>query len=162
MKKLFTVIILAILILGAYLAYLIYFGKTKPEFVQVDKISVSDLKLLPNPSFDLAAHLEFNNPNSIGVHIDSVICDIHIEESKVATVVSKEKVEAPANAHFFIPVNTRIDLSEQEYAKIFGNNLFESILNNTIKLRFKGEMTLTKFGLHRKIPFDYDYKYKIL
>lgn len=62
MKKLFTVIILAILILGAYLAYLIYFGTTKPEFVQVDKISVSDVKLLPNPSFDLAAHLNSTTP----------------------------------------------------------------------------------------------------
>ncbi len=162
MRRILTAVFLALLIVIAAFSFYIYSGSSMPEFVQVDKISVSDMKLLPNPSFELSARLEFNNPNAIGVDIDDVTCDIYIQDSKTATVDSEEKVEAPANGHFFIPVNTRIDLSEQDYAKIFGNNLFESLLNNEINLKFKGEMTLSKFGINRKIPFNYDYKYKIL
>lgn len=157
--------ILSVLILLAAVGIILYFSLTNraaPEFIGVGKISVGNVKLSPSPAFDLSAELEFNNPNSFGLTISEVECAVFISGDKVTTISTKKDIEVPASDHFFIPVATTINLSEQDYKKIFGTNLFESLLNNEIKMKFEGEMTLSKFGLNRKVPFSYDYNYKIL
>jgi len=162
MKSLRLIIAALLLITGVVLVYFVMTNKALPEFIQVDKISVGNVRLSPQPSFDLGAELEFNNPNRFGLTIQEVSCDIYLEGSKVTRIEHKEKIDVPASGHFYVPFQAPINLSEQEYKKIFGSNLFSSLLNNELNMRFEGAMTLSKFGISRKVSFQYDYKHKIL
>ena len=157
-------ILVALILLGAaaFITYMVMTNRAAPEFVSIGKISVGNVKLSPSPAFDLSAELEFNNPNSFGLTIREVNCAVIISGDKVTTISTKKDIDVPSDGHFFIPLSTTINLSDQDYKKIFGTNMFETLLNNEIKMRFEGEMTLSKFGLNRKVPFAYDYNYNIL
>jgi LEA14-like dessication related protein len=162
MKGIRALTVIILLAAAGIICYIVLTNKAAPEFVSVGKISVGNVQLTPSPAFDLSAELEFNNPNSFGLTIKEVECAVFISGDKVTTIKTNKDIDVPASAHFFIPVASTIKLSEQDYKKIFGTNLFESLLNNEIKMKFEGEMTLSKFGLNRKVPFSYDYNYKIL
>lgn len=162
MRSIRSVVALIILVAIGLGVYFVMTNRAAPEFVEVSKISVGNMKLSPSPSFDLSAELEFNNPNSFGLTIKKVQCDIIIEGDKVTNIAYSKDIEVPANAHFAIPLETNIKLNEESFKRLFGANLFESLLSNELKMKFQGDMTLSKFGISRTIPFTYDYTYKIL
>jgi len=162
MKIIRILAIVIILVAGALIAYFALTPKLAPEFVSVDKISVGNVTMLPTPSFDLAAELEFNNPNSFGLNIEEVSCEVFIEDQNVTKITHNKKIEVLPNAHFSVPLDNKIKLNEQVFKKIFGANLFQSLLSNELKMKFVGEMTISKFGISRNVPFSYDYKYNIL
>jgi len=176
MKIIRILAIVIILVAGALIAYFALTPKLAPEFVSVDKISVGNVTMLPTPSFDLAAELEFNNPNSFGLNIEEVSCEVFIEDQNVTKIThnhclenlkmslapNNKKIEVLPNAHFSVPLDNKIKLNEQVFKKIFGANLFQSLLSNELKMKFVGEMTISKFGISRNVPFSYDYKYNIL
>ncbi len=162
MKIIRILAIVIILVAGALITYFALTPKLAPEFVSVDKISVGNVTMLPTPSFDLAAELEFNNPNSFGLNIEEVSCEVFIEDQNVTKITHNNKIEVLPNAHFSVPLDNNIKLNEQVFKKIFGANLFQSLLSNELKMKFVGEMTISKFGISRNVPFSYDYKYNIL
>jgi len=162
MKGIRILMVVILLAAAGIISYMVMTNKAAPEFVSVGKISIGNVQLSPSPAFDLSAELEFNNPNNFGLTIKEVECAVYISGDKVTTISTKKDIEVPSNDHFFIPLETTIKLSVADYKKIFGSNLFESLLNNEIKMRFEGEMILSKFGLNRTVPFAYDYNYKIL
>ncbi len=157
-----SIIALILIVAVALVIYFVLTNRAAPEFVTISKIYVGNVKLSPSPSFDLSAEIEFNNPNSFGLTIKKVQCDIIIEGDKVTNVAYSKDVEVLPNAHFSIPLETNIKLNEENFKKIFGANLFESLLSNELKMKFQGDMTLSKFGLNRTVPFSYDYTYEIL
>ena len=162
MKIIRILAIVIILVAAALIAYFALTPKLAPEFVSVDKISVGNVTMLPTPSFDLAAELEFNKPNYFGLNIEEDSCEVFIEEQNVTKITHNKKIEVLPNAHFSVPLDNKIKLNEQVFKKIFGANLFQSLLSNELKMKFVGEMTISKFGISRNVPFSYDYKYNIL
>lgn len=162
MKSIRSIVALILLIAIGLVVYFVMTNRAAPEFVSVDKISIGNVKLTPSPSFDLSADLEFTNPNSFGLTIKKVQCDVFIEGDKVTNIAYNKDVEVLPNTNFAIPLETNIKLNEESFRRIFGANLFESLLSNEINMKFQGDMTLSKFGLSRTVPFTYDYVYKIL
>ena len=162
MKIIRILAIVIILVAAALIAYFALIPKLASEFVSVDKISVGNVTMLPTPSFDLAAELEFNNPNSFGLNIEEVSCEVFIEDQNVTKITHNKKIEVLPNDHFSVPLDNNIKLNEKVFKKVFGANLFQSLLNNELKMKFVGEMTISKFGISRNVPFSYDYKYNIL
>ena len=115
MKIIRILAIVIILVAGALIAYFALTPKLAPEFVSVDKISVGNVTMLPTPSFDLAAELEFNNPNSFGLNIEEVSCEVFIEDQNVTKITHNKKIEVLPNAHFSVPLDNKIKLNEQVF-----------------------------------------------
>jgi hypothetical protein len=97
----------------------------------------------------------FKNPNDVGGSISSEGIRIVLNGAEIANV-SSEEFEVPAREDFEIPLNVVIPAK-----KVIENNksagvggLMNSILNRSIKVQFKGDLTYKVFGFSNIFPID--------
>lgn len=124
----------------------------KPIFVKVDNLEVVSLG---SDTIRLKAVAFFKNPNDVGGSISSEGIRIVLNGAEIANV-SSEEFEVPAREHFEIPLNVVIPAK-----KLIKNNksagvggLMNSILNRSIKVQFKGDLTYKVFGFSNVFPID--------
>ncbi len=53
----------------------------------------------------VSADLRFNNPNSFGLRLRQINCDLYIDSSYVGRFSNSEEVRVPARARFILPVS---------------------------------------------------------
>ncbi|WP_299104601.1 LEA type 2 family protein [uncultured Tenacibaculum sp.] len=126
--------------------------KQKPDFIKVD-----DVKLLSivSDTIKLSANAFFKNPNDIGGKISTDSIKVIVNGSELARV-SSEEFKVPARKEFAIPLQVVIPTKE-----VFSNNkngilggLLNSLINQSIKVQFKGDLRYKVFGFSHVYPVD--------
>ena len=117
--------------------------KKKPVFIKVDNVKIVSIT---SDTVRLKAAAFFKNPNAVGGKISTDEIKIIVNGATVATVFVDE-FKVPARAEFQVPLTAVIPTK-----KVFENNkngilggLINSILNKSIKIRFKGNLKYKGF-----------------
>ncbi len=123
--------------------------KEKPLFVKVDNMVVVDATL---DTIELTADAYFINQNDVGGSLESKGIEVFVNDISVAHV-SSESFKVPANKEFSIPLKVIIPTKKVLESNKNGllGGILNSIVNQKMKVQYKGTITYTTFG------FSYDY-----
>lgn len=126
--------------------------KEKPIFIKVDDLKITSIA---SDTIRLKAKALFKNPNDIGGKIATDEIKVIINNTEVAQV-SSEEFKVPAREEFTIPLKVVIPAK-----KVFENNkngilggLITSLLSQSIKVQFKGDLKYKVFGFSHVYPID--------
>jgi len=132
--------------------------KKKPTFLKVD-----DVKLLSfsSDTIRLQANAFFKNENDIGGKIATDEISVLVDGVDVAKV-SSEEFKVPANKEFSVPLTVVIPSKKMFKSKggLLGG-LLNSVLNNSVKVRFKGDIKYKVLGFSSTYAIDKTKEIKI-
>ena len=133
--------------------------KKKPIFLKVDDVKLISLRA---DTLHLGANAYFENPNDIGGKISTDEIKVLVNGTQLAQV-SSEEFKVPANKEFSIPLKVVIPTK-----KVFENNkngilggLLSSLLNQNLKVQFKGDLKYKVLGFSKVYPIDKTEEIKI-
>ncbi len=98
----------------------------------------------------VSADLRFNNPNSFGLRLRQINCDLYIDSSYVGRFSNSEEVRVPARAQFILPVSGQA--RTMELLKYSG---IAALSGKAAAVRIKGTARVSKAGIIKTIPVDY-------
>ncbi|APG64178.1 hypothetical protein LPB136_01815 [Tenacibaculum todarodis] len=152
MKRILILCLLTVLITSCSVS-------KKPVFVKVDDVKLVSFK---SDTIRLAAKAYFQNPNDVGGKISTDEIKVFINGTELAQV-SSEEFKVPAREDFAIPLNVVVPSK-----RVFENNkngilggLLNSILNQNLKVQFKGDLKYKVFGFSRVYSIDKTEEVKI-
>lgn len=152
MKKLLTIFISILLLTSCSI-------NKKPIFLKVDDVKILSLK---TDTVRLQASAYFKNENDIGGKISTDEIKVLVNGTQVAQV-SSEEFKVPANKEFSVPLKVVIPTK-----RVFENNkgdilggLLSTVLNNSIKIQFKGDIRYKVLGFSSVYPVDKTKEIKI-
>ena len=99
--------------------------------------------------------LVFFNPNSYGVNLKNVNCDIFLENSFVGRFSLDTTLRIAGNSEFVLPAKMNVDV------KSLIKNSLNLLFNNEVAVGAKGTTKVGKGGLFITIPFSYQGKQKL-
>ncbi len=116
----------------------------KPIFVNIDTIKIVDItqeKVL------ISAFAHFKNPNDVGGELETKGIKVLINDIEMADV-SSEMFKIPARKEFAVPLLVEIPLKElqEKLNKNFLENLIGTLLNQKMKVQFKGQIKYKVLG----------------
>ncbi|GEO08144.1 LEA type 2 family protein [Segetibacter aerophilus] len=119
-----------------------------------------DVKNIKVESFGLSTSkvsmdLVFVNPNSFGLTLKNVDCDIYIDSNYLGKFVLDTMMSIPKAAEFTLPASMQVDMKG-----LFKNSL-SILFNKEVTLGAKGTTRVGKGGFYVTIPFNYQGKQKI-
>ncbi|MDY0779467.1 LEA type 2 family protein [Tenacibaculum sp. IB213877] len=133
--------------------------KKRPLFIKVDDVKVLSYR---SDTIRLQANAYFKNENDIGGKISTDKIKVIVNGAEVAQV-SSDEFKVPANKEFFVPLKVVVPAK-----KVFENNeggilggLINSVLNNSIKVQFKGDIKYKVLGYKSVYPVDKTEEIKI-
>lgn len=133
--------------------------KKEPIFLKIDDVKVLSFKM---DTVRLQAKAYFKNENDIGGKISTDEIIVSIDGVDVAQV-SSEEFKVPANNEFAVPL-----LVAMPTMKIFNNKkggflggLLNSVLENKVKVRFKGDIKYKILGFSKTYSIDKTEEIKI-
>ncbi len=147
MKKLSLLSLLALFILGSC-------NMVKaPEFKGITGI---DFKKNDQGKLVLVAYAKYHNPNLLGGKFQVKDVKVYVNDKYFANLNS-ETYKVPTKRDFELPLEVDFDAS---YFK--KNNLMDAInnlLNNKLKVQYKGKIYYVSHKLH--IPYEVDYEQEV-
>jgi LEA14-like dessication related protein len=119
-----------------------------------------DVKNIRVESFGLntskvSMDLVFFNPNSFGVTLKNVDCDLYIDSNYLGKFVLDTLMAIPKSAEFTLPASMRVDM------KGLFKNSWTILFNKEVTLGAKGTTRVGKGGFYVTVPFNYEGKQKI-
>ncbi len=126
-----------------------------PEFQGIKKI---DLKQSDDGKTILVANAEFKNPNLVGGKFQVDNIEVFIDE-KPAGKLNSETYKVPAKKEFIVPLE--IDFNNDFFKQNKGNlwDMLGKLANNSLKVKYQGNIIYVSHGLH--IPYSIDYEEEI-
>lgn len=133
--------------------------KKKPIFLKIDDVKVLSFKM---DTVRLEAKAYFKNENDIGGKISTDEINVLVEGVSVAQV-SSEEFKVPARKEFAVPlkvaVPTKKILNSQKGGFLGG--LLNSVLNNSVKVQFVGDIKYKVLGFSKTYAVDKTQELKI-
>lgn len=123
--------------------------KEKPVYKAIENINIETMS---NTEVVVSADAVYFNPNHIGGSVKKVDIDLFLDGVKISHVISKP-FEINSQENFRIPLKAHVpykDLFGTKGKNILGN-LLNAALNNSVKINYKGAITLDLGTV------DYDY-----
>lgn len=121
----------------------------KPEFVGLENLVIKDAS---QDIIFVSADAHFRNPNQIGGTLKTDGIKIFINDVEMATIVSEE-FDVPADNDFKIPLEAGIPADSLFSNKSIGG-LIGSLFKESLKVRYKGDITYKVFGFSYNYPID--------
>lgn len=97
----------------------------------------------------------YYNPNSFGVNLKHVECDVFVDTSYVGKYVLDTVMHIDRKAEFTIP--TRMDVDMRSLMK----GGMAALFGNQVQITVKGKTRVGKGGIFVNVPFDFTGKYSI-
>ncbi len=121
-----------------------------PEFEKIHRLKVHNIG---DKFVTLKGSAVFNNPNNAGFKVKNINIVVNYKEEDVATITNTDLTKVPASQQFDVPFVVKIP------TEVLKKNLIADIINmlggKKINLKFNGDLTVSKFGVNRKIPVAY-------
>ena len=121
----------------------------KPEFVGVDNLLIKDAS---SEVIYVSADAHFRNPNSIGGKLKTDGIKVFVNDVEMTTIVSEE-FDVPAEDDFTIPLEAAIP-SDSIFSNKSLGGLINSLFTESMKVRYKGEITYKILGFSYDYPID--------
>ncbi len=127
-----------------------------PEFQGVSKI---DFKKKDDGKLVLVAYAKYHNPNLLGGKFQVKDIKVFVDDKFFANLNS-ETYKVPTKKDFEIPLE--VDFDAKYFKK---NNILDalnSLINNKLKVHYKGNIVYVSHGLNIPYPLDYQQEVKIM
>ncbi|NCI50053.1 hypothetical protein GWC95_08975 [Sediminibacterium roseum] len=103
----------------------------------------------------LAMDLVYYNPNSFGVDLKKVDCDVYVDNSYLGKFQLDTLMHIPRRAEFSLPSRIMVDM--QSVLKNGLNLLF----SKEVLINVKGTTRVGKAGIFATVPFNYEARHKL-
>lgn len=128
-----------------------------PDFKGIKNI---DLKQKENGKTVLIANAEFENPNLVGGKFQVDEVKVYIDDKPLGKLNS-EAYKVPAKEKFVIPLE--IDFNKDFFKQNKGSflDMLDKLANNSLKVKYQGNIIYVSHGLNIPYPIDYEEEIKI-
>ena len=103
----------------------------------------------------LAMDLVYYNPNSFGVDLRRVDCDVYIDNSYLGKYQLDTLMHIPRRAEFMLPSKIDVDM------KTLLKNGLNLLFSQEVLVNVKGTVRVGKAGIFANIPFNYEKRHKL-
>ncbi len=103
----------------------------------------------------LSMKLVYFNPNSFGVDLRHVDCDVFVNKNFLGKYVLDTSMHIARRSEFSLPSKMQVDMRN-----IYKNSL-NTLLNREIQVDVKGTTRVGKAGIFINVPFSYSGKEKL-
>ncbi|WP_158559218.1 LEA type 2 family protein [Deminuibacter soli] len=103
----------------------------------------------------LMMDLVYFNPNSFGVNLKHIDCDIYVNHVYLGKYALDTVMHIDRQSEFVLPSKMEVDMKN-----VFKNAL-NVLLNPEVLVEVKGSTRLGKAGIFINVPFDYSGKQKV-
>ena len=137
------------------LAIVFLAGCKKPQAFEYRDIK--DFKVA-NLGFDkstISMNLVYFNPNSFGVDLKHVDCDVYVDHNYLGKYVLDTLMHISKRSEFALP--SRMDVDMRNLFK----NTFHALLSQDVLLEVNGNTRLGKAGIFVNVPFTYSGRHKL-
>ena len=111
-----------------------------------------------NVGFDksnISMDLVYFNPNSFGVDLKRVDCDLYLDNNFVGKFMLDTVMHISRNSEFSLPATMDVDMHN-----IFKNSV-NVLFSREILVGAKGSTRVGKGGIYVTVPFNYEGKHKV-
>ena len=111
-----------------------------------------------NLGFDkstISMNLVYFNPNSFGVDLKHVDCDVYVDHNYLGKYVLDTMMHISKRSEFALP--SRMDVDMRNLFK----NTFHALLSQDVLLEVNGNTRLGKAGIFVNVPFTYSGRHKL-
>lgn len=118
----------------------------EPVFEEVEDFKVGKMTF---EEATISANLRFNNPNSFGLKLKRIDCDLYVDSSFLGHFSNSEEIKIPASGSFILPVSGQaktFTLLEQSGKAFSGKEAF---------LKVKGIARVGRAGIFKTFPVNY-------
>ena len=138
----------------SFVLFLSFASCNKPvafDYRNIKNIRVESFGINTKVSMDLV----YFNPNSYGVNLKNVNCDLYIDSSYLGKFVLDTLMHIPKASEFTVPATMQVNLRE-----VLKNSV-SLIFNNEVTIAARGTTRVGKGGFFVTIPFSYQGKQKL-
>lgn len=133
----------------------LFFSCKKPtafDYRDVKNIRVESFGLTTSK---VSMDLVYFNPNTFGVNLKNVNCDLYIDSNYLGKFVLDTLMHIPKSSEFTLPASMEVNMKG-----LFKNSI-SILFNNEVTIAAKGTTRVGKGGFYVTIPFNYQGKQKI-
>ncbi len=116
------------------------------EYRGMQNLKVDSVGLV---SSKISLELVYFNPNSFGVDLKNVNCDVYINHNYLGRYVLDTTMHIAKRSEFVIPSSMNVDMKN-----VFRNAL-NAFLSNQVLVELKGSTRVGKSGIFITVPFTY-------
>jgi LEA14-like dessication related protein len=149
-KKTIKGILAAVLVTGVAAT-----GCKKPQGFEYRGINNVKMENMSLQRSTVLLDMVYYNPNSFGVNLKHVECDVFVDTSYVGKYVLDTVMHIDRKAEFTIP--TRMDVDMRSLVK----GGVAALFGNQVQITVKGKTRVGKGGIFVNVPFDFTGKYSI-
>ena len=142
-------------LLIAAIALVMLFSCKKPQGFEYRNLENFSIDSLGFERSTISMNLSYFNPNSFGVDLRHVDCDIYINHNFLGKYVLDTSMHIAKRSEFSLPSKVQVDMRN-----VFKNSL-NVLLGQEILVDVKGTTRVGKAGIFVNVPFTYSGKQKI-
>lgn len=140
-------------ILSTLLIVIFFSSCKKPQGFDYRDVRNVEIKALGFDKSALSMDLVYFNPNSFGVDLRKVDCDIFVDNNYLGKYKLDTILHISRRSEFTLPSRIEVDM------KGIFKNLLSVIFNKEIVLNVKGTTRVGKAGIFVTVPFNYTGKH---
>ena len=142
------------LVLFALLA-LTFFSCSKPQGFEYRDLKNFKVNNVGFDKSNISMDLVYFNPNSFGVDLKRVDCDLYLDNNFVGKFTLDTVMHISRNSEFSLPATMDVDMRN-----IFKNSV-NVLFSREILVGAKGSTRVGKGGIYVTVPFNYEGKHKV-
>lgn len=118
-----------------------------------DKINELKVHQIGGDYITLKGKALFKNPNQLSYKVKNIDVDVIYKEKNIANITNTDKTRVIAKDMFEIPFI--VEVPTREFKQNMLADLVGLLNGKKVSLNFNGNLTVSKFGVNRKVPVDY-------
>jgi LEA14-like dessication related protein len=122
------------------------------EFKGLQDIQLEKLTMGKNK---IRANIKYYNPNSFALVLKQIDCKVLMNNGQFTQLKLDTNFTIPPNKEFLIPAQLEFQMSD------LVKNSMELLLNKPVKLKIKGNATLSKGIFTKTVPIEYETTQKL-
>lgn len=156
MKRLFKLIVIAVLSAAAGIAWYIWKkgDAIYPEFKKLDHVKLNHIGLFP-PEVRMSADAIFHHNNPIGLTLSGMDLKVQIEDLDAAQVVQRAEVYIAPASDFSVPLQVKVPLEGNEAMEHLKSLVLKSGSTGKLKYHLEGKLLFNIKGVEVGVPMDY-------
>lgn len=128
----------------------------EPEFEEIHSLKVHELT---DQFVILKGEARFINPNKLSFKVKSIDVDVRKKDKIIGKVNHTEITKVKAKQQFDVPFVLKIP--KEELSQGLLNDLIGMLSGRKVKLKFDGILKVSKMGIGKTIPIEYEYEIKM-
>lgn len=138
-----------------FLCLVVLFSCQKPQGFEYRNLENFSIDSLGFERSTISMNLVYFNPNSFGVDLRHVDCDIFVNKNFLGKYVLDTSMHIAKRSEFSVPSKVQVDMRN-----LYKNSL-NLLFNQEIQIDVKGNTRVGKAGIFVNVPFTYSGKQRL-